>query len=71
MQDKSKASLSLDEDMRKRKRVERLKQMGITSSIKPEIFQSVDASDWEKLEQLKQIQLIRAAHKANIVNKIS
>jgi hypothetical protein len=71
LQDKSKASLSLDEEMRKRKRVERLKQMGITSTLKPEIFQNAEASDWEKLQQLKQIQLIRAAHKANIVNKVS
>jgi len=38
LKDKSSANLSLDEDLRKKKRVERLKQMGITSTLNTKIF---------------------------------
>lgn len=64
--EKANMNLALDEDMRKKRRVERLRQMGITSQVKAD-----PSSDWEKMEQLKQIQLIREAQKKDLVNKVS
>ena len=63
LKDKQSQNMALDEDLRKKKRVDRLKQMGVTGKFDSTIFSNANASDWEKLEQLKQVQLIRATHK--------
>ena len=68
---KTDAHLTLNEEERKRRRVERIKQMELQTNFDSTLFKNASSSDWEKLEQLKQIQLLRQVKKQEIIAKLS
>ena len=72
----------MDEDTRKKKRIQRIKQMGLMSNpeqcYKANTYQyhnlveeGSTENDWERLEQLKQIQAIKDAHKLELLDKVT
>jgi hypothetical protein len=64
-------SLEMNEDERKRQRVQRLKQMNLLKTIDAKTFQDPKSNEWQKQQELKQIELIREAKKAAILASVS
>lgn len=72
---KTHANLTLDEDARKRMRVERLNKMNLmqdlSKTLDTKVLQDQSASDWEKMEHLKNVQRYRESTKASILSKVT
>lgn len=66
-------NMQMNEDERKRLRVERLKKRGLAlgGGVTSDKINDPKSTNWQKREQLKQIQLIREQNKASILQKVS
>lgn len=64
-------NLQLDEEERKKRRIQRIRQQGLAQKFNASVFTDKEATQWEKLEQMKYVEHLRQIKKQALLQRIT